>query len=80
MEPSKLFKNYSNTFTKHGKSLLIKQLPNKKPTPTETLTLRLSERETFWTRKLKLTPRLNKELTSHHDMQHYYFFFSLSPF
>lgn len=49
----------------------IKQLPNKKPTPTETLTLRLSERETFWTRKLKLTPRLNKELTSHHDMQHY---------
>ena len=53
----------------------IKQLPNKKPTPTETLTLRLSERETFWTRKLKLTPRLNKELTSHHDMQHYYFFF-----
>lgn len=56
MEPSKLFKNYSNTFTKHGKSLLIKQLPNKKPTPTETLILRLSEKEKFWTRKLKFTP------------------------
>ena len=49
---------------KHGKFIIIEQLRNINTTLTETLKLRLRERENFWIKKLKtLTPYgLNQEL------------------
>ena len=53
-----------HTFSKRGKFIIIEQPQNINTIPTETLKLRLRERENFWIKKLKtLTPYcLNKEL------------------
>ena len=57
IEACKHFNNNKNTFSKHGKFIIIEQLQNINITPTETLKLRLKERENFWIKKLKtLTP------------------------
>ena len=63
-EACKNFNNNEHTFSKHGKFIIIEQLRNINTTPTETLKLRLRERENFWIKKLKtLTPYdLNQEL------------------
>ena len=64
IEACKYFNNNEHTFSKHSKSIIIEQLRNISTTPTETLKLRLKERETFWIKKRKtLTPYgLNQEL------------------
>ena len=64
IEACKHFNNNEHTFSKHGKFIIIEQLRNINTTPTETLKLRLKERENFWIKKLKtLTPYgLNQEL------------------
>ena len=64
IEACKHFNNNEHTFSKHGKFIIIEQLRNINTTPTETLKLRLKERENFWIKKLKtLTPQgLNQEL------------------
>ena len=49
----KHFNNNEHTFSKHGKFIIIEQLQNINITPTETLKLRLKERENFWIKKLK---------------------------
>ena len=46
-EACKNFNNNEHTFSKHGKFIIIEQLRNINATPTETLKLRLKERETF---------------------------------
>ena len=64
IEACKHFNNNEHTFSKHGKFIIIKRLRNIVTTPTETLRLRLKERENFWIIKLKtLTPHgLNQQL------------------
>ena len=64
IEACKHFNSNEQTFSKHGKFIIIEQLRNINTTPTETLKLRLKERENFWIKKLKtLTPySLNQEL------------------
>ena len=64
IEACKHFNNNEHTFSKHGKFIIIEQLRNISTTPTETLKLRLKERENFWIKKLKtLTPyALNQQL------------------
>ena len=64
IEACKYFNNNEHTFSKHSKFIIIEQLRNISTTPTETLKLRLKERETFWIKKRKtLTPYgLNQEL------------------
>ena len=64
IETCKHFSTNDHTFSKHDKSIIIEQLRNINTTPTETLKLRLKERENFWIKKLKtLTPYgLNQEL------------------
>ena len=59
----KHFNNKEHTFSKHGKLIIIEQLQNINTTPTETIKLRLKERENFRIKKLKtLTPYgLNQE-------------------
>ena len=71
MEACKHFNNNEHTFSKHGK-FIIEQLRNINIIPTETLKLRLKERENFWIKKLKtLTPYgLNQELNRYHVMQY----------
>ena len=56
--------NNEHIFSKNGKFTIIGQLRNINTTSTETLKLRLKERETFWIKKIKtLTPySLNQEL------------------
>ena len=54
IEASKHFNNNKHTFSKHGKFIIIEQLRNKNTIPTETLKLRLNEREIFGSRNLKL--------------------------
>ena len=57
IEACKHFNNNEHTFSKHGKFIIIEQLRTINTTPTETLKLRLNERESFWIKKLKtLTP------------------------
>ena len=57
IEACKHFNNSEHTFSKHGKFIIIEQLRTINTTPTETLKLRLNERENFWIKKLKtLTP------------------------
>ena len=60
----KHFNDNEHTFSKHGKFIILEQLQTISSTPTETLKLRLKERENFWIKKLKtLTPYgLNQEL------------------
>ena len=53
IEAYKHFYKNKHTFSKHGKFIIIKQLRNIKTTPTETLKLRLAERENLWIKKLK---------------------------
>ena len=67
----KHFNNNEHTLSKHDKFIIIDQLRNINTTPTETLKLRLRERENFWIKKLKtLTPYgLNQELNRYHVMQ-----------
>ena len=57
------FNNNEHRFSKHGKFIIVEQLRNINTTPTETLKLRLKERENFRIKKLKtLTPSsLNQE-------------------
>ena len=64
IEAYKHFSNNEHTFSKGGKFIEIEELPNINTTLTETLKLRLREREHFWIKKLKtLTPcGLNQEL------------------
>ena len=64
IEICKHFNNNEHMFSKHGKFIIIEQLWNISTTPTETLKLRLKERENFWIKKRKtLTPYgLNQEL------------------
>ena len=64
IEACKHFSSNENTFSKYGKFVITEQLRNINTTPTETLKLRLKEREHFWTKKRKtLTPYcLNQEL------------------
>ena len=64
IEACKHFNNNEHTFSKHGKFIIIEQLQNINTTPTETLKLRLREREHFWIKKLKTLTRygLNQEL------------------
>ena len=47
IEACKHFNNNEHTFSKHGKFTIIEQLQNINTTPTETLKLRLKERENF---------------------------------
>ena len=55
IEACKHFSNNEHPFSKHGKFTVIGQLRNINTTPTETLKLRLKEREKiFGSRKLKL--------------------------
>ena len=54
IEACKHFNSNEHTFSKHGKFIIIEQLRNINTTPTETLKLRLRERETFGSRNLKL--------------------------
>ena len=72
IEACKHFNNNEHTFSKHGKFIIIEQLRNINTTPTETLKLRLKERENFWIKKLKtLTPYgLNQELNWYQVMQY----------
>ena len=57
MEVCKNFRINEHTFSKHGNFIIIEQQRNINTTPTETLKLRLKERENFWIKKLKtLTP------------------------
>ena len=57
MEVCKNFNINEHTFSKHCKFIIIEQQQNINTTPTETLKLRLKERENFWIKKLKtLTP------------------------
>ena len=56
-EACKHFNNNDHTFSEHGKFTIAEQLRNINTTTTETLKLRLKERENFWRKKLKtLTP------------------------
>ena len=66
IEAWKHFNNNEHTFSKHSNFIIIEQLQIINPTHTETLKLRLRERENFWIKKLKtLTPYgLNQELNS----------------
>ena len=63
-EACKHFNNNEHIFSNHGKLIIIEELRNINTTPTETLKLRLRERENFWIKKLEtLTPyALNQEL------------------
>ena len=72
IEACKCFNNNEYTFSKHGKFIIMEQLRNINTNPTETLKLRLKERENFWIKKLKtLTPHgLNQELNWYHVMQY----------
>ena len=54
IEACKHFNNNEHTFSKHGRFIIIEQLRNINTTPTETLKLRLRERENFGIKKLKL--------------------------
>ena len=57
IEACKHFNNHGHKFNKHGKFIITEQLRNINTTPTETLKLRLRERENIWIKKLKtLTP------------------------
>ena len=47
IEVCKHFNNNEHTFSNHGKFIIIEQLRNLNTTPTETLKLRLRERENF---------------------------------
>ena len=49
----KHFNDNEHTFSKHGKFIILEQLQTISSTPTETLKLRLKERENFWIKKLK---------------------------
>ena len=64
IEACKKFNNNQHAFSKHGKFIINEQLRNINTTLTETLKLRLKERENFRIKKLKtLTPYgLNQEL------------------
>ena len=72
LEACKHFNNNEHTFSKHGEFIITEQLRNIKTTPTETLRLRLKERETFWIKKLEtaIPYGLNQELDSYHVMQY----------
>ena len=48
----KHFSNNEHTFSKHGKFIIIEQLRNINTIPTETLKMRLKEREKIWIKKL----------------------------
>lgn len=48
IEAEKYFNNNKRTFSKHGESIIIEQLSNKKTTPTEKLKLRWRKKENFW--------------------------------
>ena len=64
IEACRQFNNNEHTSSKHGKFIIIEQLQNINTTPTETLKLRLRERENFWINKLETLPPygLNEEL------------------
>ena len=64
IEACKHSNNNEHTFSKHGKFIIIEQLRNINTTPTETLKLRLKERENIWIKKHKTlaTYGLNQEL------------------
>ena len=64
VEACKHFNNNEHISSKHGEFIIIEQLRNINTTSTETLKLRLKEKETFWIKKIKtLTPYgLNQEL------------------
>ena len=53
IEACKHFDSNEHTFSKHSRFTIIEQLRNINTTPTETLKLRLIERENFWIKKLK---------------------------
>ena len=72
----KYFSNNEHTFSKYGKFITIKRLQN---TPTETLQLRIRERENFWIKKLKTWTPYAKNWTdtmlySTCDVVHFTFF------
>ena len=64
IEACKHFNNNEHTFSTHEKFIIIEQVRNINTIPTETLKLRLREKDNFWIKKLKtLTPNdLNQEL------------------
>ena len=64
IETCKRFNNNGHPLSKHGKFIIIEQLRDINATPTETLNLRLRERENFWIKKLKTLTSycLNQEL------------------
>ena len=53
VEAYKHFNNNEYTFSEHGRFIIIELLRNINTSFTETLTLRLREREMFWVKKLK---------------------------
>ena len=77
MEAYNHFNNKERTLkSKHGKLIIIEQLPNVNTNHTETLKSTLKESENFWAKKLKtLTPYgLNTMLYSTGNV-HFIFFF-----
>ena len=65
IEACKHFNNNEHTLSKHVKFIVIELLRNINTTTTETLKLRLKERENFWIKKLKTLTLygLNQELS-----------------
>ena len=72
VEAYKHFNNNEYTFSEHGRFIIIELLRNINTSFTETLTLRLREREMFWVKKLKTLTLYssNQELNWYHVMQY----------